>query len=82
MRRARISARRPGAALAPCALSLQDDMLPLAMFDPNRLKCVAQSRRLIDERGKPPDMSAPAAAGDAQSAGLTSSNPDKDTRRL
>jgi hypothetical protein len=39
------------------------------MFDPNQLKCVAQSRRLIDERGKPPDMSAP-AAGDALSAGL------------
>jgi leucyl aminopeptidase len=34
------------------------------MFDPNQLKCVAQSRRLIDGRGKPPDMSAP-AAGDA-----------------
>jgi hypothetical protein len=81
MRRARISAPRPGPALAPCALSLQDDLLPLAMFDANRLKCVAQSRRLIDERGKPPDMSAP-ATGDALSAGLTSSNPDKDTRRL
>jgi hypothetical protein len=51
------------------------------MFDSNRLKCVAQSRRLIDERGKPPDMSAP-ATGDALSAGFTSSNPDKDTRRL
>lgn len=81
MRQARISARRPGAALAPCVLSLQDDLLPLAMFDSNRLKCVAQSRRLIDERGKPPDMSAP-ATGDALSAGFTSSNPDKDTRRL
>jgi len=52
------------------------------MSIPNPLKCAAQSRRLIDERGKPPDMSAPATVGDAQSAGFTSSNPDKDTRRL
>ena len=81
MRRARISAHRSGAALAPCALSLQDDLLPPAMFDPKSLNCVAQSRRLIDEHGKPLDMSAP-AAGYALPAGVRLSNPDKDTPRL
>jgi hypothetical protein len=68
LRRAHVSAPLLGAALAPCALSLQDDLLSLVMSDLNRLECVAQSRRLIDERAKPPDMSAP-ATGDARSAG-------------
>jgi hypothetical protein len=41
-------------------------------LDPNRLKYAAQSRRLIDERSKPPDMSA--SASDAASVGPKSLN--------
>src|ERR1700722_2170994 len=52
------------------------DLLSSPAGAPNRLKYVAQARRFIDERGKPPDMSTPAASH-AASVGPKSSKPNK-----
>jgi hypothetical protein len=60
----------------PDALCRCKTLAPLAWRRPNPLKYVAQSRRLVDERSKPPDMSA-SAASDAAPVGPKSSNPYK-----